>query len=199
MSIDAIKDMISDKVAKANFEHVIKFNCGDEPSDASGDDAGVDQDVEIGRDTGRGCPMLDGMEELEGRSLKLRALYEHMPAPLLALLGRNADRDNNPNRQIMRAGNCGISAMEGPKVPLYLLGAKLHGLTSISPLYSGCGLMFSATSYCDQIGLTFTSDRDLMPEPRVMRDCIDEAVMQLKKQLKKQLKNMLRKPRKISA
>ncbi len=30
MSIDAIKDMISDKVAKANFEHVIKFNCGDE-------------------------------------------------------------------------------------------------------------------------------------------------------------------------
>jgi diacylglycerol O-acyltransferase len=138
---------------------------------------------------------LDGMEELEGRSLKLRSLYEHMPAPLLALLGRNADRNGDPARQIMRAGNCGISAMEGPKVPLYLLGAKLHGLTSISPLYSGCGLMFSATSYCDQIGLTFTSDRDLMPEPRVMRECIDEAVMQLKKQLK----NMLRKPRKISA
>ncbi len=30
MSIDAIKDMISDKVAKANFDHVIKFNCGDD-------------------------------------------------------------------------------------------------------------------------------------------------------------------------
>ena len=30
MSIDAIKDMISDKVANANFEHVIKFNCGDD-------------------------------------------------------------------------------------------------------------------------------------------------------------------------
>ena len=30
MSIDAIKEMISDKVAKANFEHVIKFNCAHE-------------------------------------------------------------------------------------------------------------------------------------------------------------------------
>lgn len=30
MSIDAIKDIISDKVAAANFEHVIKFDCGDE-------------------------------------------------------------------------------------------------------------------------------------------------------------------------
>jgi diacylglycerol O-acyltransferase len=132
-----------------------------------------------------GLSELDGMEELEGRSLKLRSLYEHLPAPLLSFLGRNADRDINPARQIMHAGNCGIAEMKGPKVPLYLLGAKLHGLTSISPLYSGCGLMFSATSYCDQMGLTFTSDRNLMPEPRVMRDCIDEAVTQIAEQLQK--------------
>ncbi len=45
--------------------------------------------------------------------------------------------------------------------------------------------MFSATSYCDQMGLTFTSDRNLMPEPRVMRDCIDEAVTQIAEQLQK--------------
>ncbi len=30
MSIEAIKDMISDRVASAGFEHVIKFNCGDD-------------------------------------------------------------------------------------------------------------------------------------------------------------------------
>ena len=29
MSIDAIKDKISGKVAAANFEHVIKFDCGE--------------------------------------------------------------------------------------------------------------------------------------------------------------------------
>ena len=142
-----------------------------------------------------GLSELDNLEELEGRSLQLRSLYEHLPAPLLAFLGRNADRDSNPARQVMHGGNCGIAAMEGPTVPLYLLGARLHGLTSISPLYSGCGLMFNATSYCEQIGLTFTSDRDLMPEPLVMRNCIAEAVTQVTKQLQK----MDEKPRKISA
>ena len=30
MSIDAIKDMISGKVAASNFENVIKFDCGDD-------------------------------------------------------------------------------------------------------------------------------------------------------------------------
>ncbi|MFK8032248.1 MAG: SCP2 sterol-binding domain-containing protein [Gammaproteobacteria bacterium] len=30
MSIDIIKDMISDKVAAGNFDNVIKFDCGDE-------------------------------------------------------------------------------------------------------------------------------------------------------------------------
>lgn len=139
-----------------------------------------------------GLGEFDDLEELEGRSLKLRSLYEHLPAPLLAFLGRNADRDTNPGRQLMHGGNCGIAAIEGPKVPLYLLGAKLYAFTSISPLYSGCGLMFSATSYCDQIGLTFTSDRDLMPDPLVMRNCIEEAIAGVEEQLRG-------KPGKISA
>ncbi|MEM7084491.1 MAG: SCP2 sterol-binding domain-containing protein [Pseudomonadota bacterium] len=30
MSIEAIKDLISDRVAKSGFEHVIKFNCGED-------------------------------------------------------------------------------------------------------------------------------------------------------------------------
>jgi diacylglycerol O-acyltransferase len=132
-----------------------------------------------------GLSECDGMEELEGRSLKLRSVYENLPAPLLAFFGRNANRDGNPARHIMHGGNCGIAAMEGPKVPLFLLGAKLHGLTSISPIYSGCGLMFNATSYCDLLGLTFTSDRDLMPDPLVMCDCIDEAVGRVIEQLRK--------------
>ena len=42
----------------------------------------------------------------------------------------------------------------------YLLGARLHGFTSISPLYSGCGLMFSASTYADTVGLTFFRPAD---------------------------------------
>jgi WS/DGAT/MGAT family acyltransferase len=132
-----------------------------------------------------GLAAVEDIDELEGRSIKLRSLYEHLPAPLLAFLGRNADRDANPTRQLMHGGNCGIAVMEGPKIPLYLLGAKLHGLTSISPLYSGCGLMFNASCYCEEIALTFTSDRKLMTDPLVMRDCLDEAIAGVRAQLKK--------------
>ena len=36
--------------------------------------------------------------------------------------------------------------------------------------------MFSASTYADTVGLTFTSDRLMMPDPEVMRECLDEAV-----------------------
>jgi hypothetical protein len=36
--------------------------------------------------------------------------------------------------------------------------------------------MFSASTYADTVGLTFTSDRNMMPDPDIMRECLDEAV-----------------------
>jgi diacylglycerol O-acyltransferase len=126
---------------------------------------------------------VDDIENVEERGLKLRAIYEHVPAPLMALMGRYSNRDGNLSRGLMHAGNCGIAEIDGPKVPLYFLGAKLHGLTSISPLYSGCGLIFASTSYCDKVALTFTSDRDMMPEPMIMQECIASAVAGLEKLL----------------
>ena len=76
----------------------------------------------------------------------------------------------------MRGGDLGFAELRGPKIPLYLLGAKLYAFASISPLYSGCGLMFSASTYGDRLGLTFTADRNMMPDPESMRACIVEAM-----------------------
>jgi hypothetical protein len=118
----------------------------------------------------------DDMEAVEARSLKLRAIYEHVPAPLMAVMGRYSNREGSLSRGLLHAGNCGIAEVEGSAAPLYLLGAKLYGFTSISPLYSGCGLMFAATTYCDKLGLTVTSDRDMMPDPKLMRECIDASI-----------------------
>ncbi len=36
--------------------------------------------------------------------------------------------------------------------------------------------MFCASTYADTVGLTFTSDRQMMPDPDIMRECLDEAV-----------------------
>jgi diacylglycerol O-acyltransferase len=60
------------------------------------------------------------------------------------------------------------------------MGARLYGFTSISPLYSGCGLMFTASTYGGRIGITFTSDRNMMPDPEHMRRCLDETMEDLR-------------------
>lgn len=122
---------------------------------------------------------LQSIENAELTSFKLRSLYENLPAPLLAWLGKTANRRNSLNRRIMEGGNLGLAELQGGDTPLYLLGAQLAGFTSISPLYTGCGLMFSASTYSDSLGLTFTSDRNMMPDPEFMRQCLDQAVQKL--------------------
>ncbi len=119
---------------------------------------------------------LYSQEEAELTSFKLRSLYENLPAPLLARMGKRANRHSSFNHQLMQGGNCGIAELRGSKAPLYLLGAKLAGFSSITPLYSGCGLMFTASTYHDRVGITFTSDRSMMPDSKFMRECLDEAV-----------------------
>ena len=119
---------------------------------------------------------LQSIENAELTSFKLRSLYENVPAPLLAWLGRMSNSENSLNRAVMSSGNLGLAELAGTDEPLFLLGARLAGFTSISPLYSGCGLMFAASTYADTVGLTFTSDRDMMPDPEFMRECLDQAV-----------------------
>lgn len=78
----------------------------------------------------------------------------------------------------------GLAELQGADSPLYLLGARLHGFSSILPLYSGCGLMFSASTYNQHIGLTFTSDRSMLPDPELMRECLDQTVAAVASYLK---------------
>ena len=127
---------------------------------------------------------LQSIENAELTSFKLRSLYENVPAPLLAWLGKLANRKISLNRAVMSGGNLGLAELKGSDKPPYLLGARLDGFTGISPLYSGCGLNFSASTHVDKIGLTFTSDRNMMPDPEVMRQCLDETVGELESYLK---------------
>ena len=119
---------------------------------------------------------LHSVENSELTSFRLRSIYEHLPAPLLAWLGKNSNRPNSLNRRIMEGGNLGLAELQGGDEELFLLGARLCGFSSVSPLYSGCGLMFSASTYAETFGLTFTSDRDMMPDPEFMRACLDDTM-----------------------
>lgn len=128
-------------------------------------------------------PELNNIELDEITSFKLRSLYENLPAPLMAWLGRNANSQNSVQRGMLSAANCGVTDMTGSDKPLYLMGARLIGFTGIPPLFSGCGLMFTSSTYCDRIGLTFVSDKTKVPDPRVMRACLDAAVARIERYL----------------
>jgi WS/DGAT/MGAT family acyltransferase len=112
-------------------------------------------------------------------SFKLRSLYENVPSPALALLGKYANRQRSPAHRLAGSANCGISEVHGSSHELYMLGARLLGFTSVSPLYSGCGLIFTASTYLDTIGITFTSDSSMMPDPEFMQECLKQAFAQL--------------------
>lgn len=129
-------------------------------------------------------PELNNIEMDELTSFRLRSLYENLPAPLMAWLGKTANSENSVQRGMLAAGNCGVSEMSGSDKPLYLMGARLIGFTGIPPLFSGCGLMFTASTYCDRIGLTFVSDKTKVPDPRIMRYCLDEAVARVEAALR---------------
>lgn len=126
---------------------------------------------------------LHSVEGGELTSVRLRSLYENLPAPVMAWLGRTAHRKNSLGQRLMSAGNCGVTEMTGSIRPLYLLGARMVGFTGIPPVYNGCGLMFTASTYDDKFGLTFTSDRDMLPDPKLMRQCLDDAVLGIERYL----------------
>ncbi len=138
---------------------------------------------------------LHSVETAELTSFKLRSLYENVPAPLLAWLGRRANRRSSLNRTVMSGGNLGVAELQGSDRPLYLLGARLRAFTSILPLYSGCGLVFCASTYADNVGLTFTSDRHMMPDPGLMRKCLDDTMEALETYLAFRIKT----PRRVTA
>jgi diacylglycerol O-acyltransferase len=126
---------------------------------------------------------LHSIEGGELTSIRLRSIYENLPAPVMAWLGRNAQRKNSVGQRLLSTGNCGVTEMTGSTRPLYLLGARLFGFTGIPPVYNGCGLMFTASTYGDKLSLTFTSDRDMLPDPHRMRQCLDDAVLGIERYL----------------
>lgn len=66
--------------------------------------------------------------------------------------------------------NTQISNIPGPPIPLYCAGAKLVSMYGLGPVVTGAALIHVVMSYCDQVTFSFTSDREIMPDPAVYAD-----------------------------
>ncbi len=71
--------------------------------------------------------------------------------------------------------NTVITNIPGPPVPLYMNGARLVTQYGLGPVFEGMGIIHPVFSNCGRITISFTSDRDIMPDPEHYADCIQES------------------------
>jgi len=61
--------------------------------------------------------------------------------------------------------NLVITNVPGPRMPLYLGGARLYNLFGMAPVIDGLGLLIVITSYTDRLNISVTASRNLLPNP----------------------------------
>jgi|CXWL01.1.fsa_nt_gi WS/DGAT/MGAT family acyltransferase len=61
--------------------------------------------------------------------------------------------------------NCVATNVPGSRVPLYFAGARMVTMMGTGPIFDGMGLINAIYSYGNDIAISFTSDRSMMPDP----------------------------------
>ncbi len=75
--------------------------------------------------------------------------------------------------------NCVVTNVPGPQIPMYSAGAKLHSFTGLGPILDGMALIHPVFSYCGKISISFTSCRQIMPDPGFYAECIQNSFDEL--------------------
>ena len=101
-----------------------------------------------------------------------------IPAQLASLAARLYTSYGMAERALP-AFNCVVSNVPGPQKPLYLAGAKLLRTHGLGPLFDGMGLIFPVFSYDGGITLSFTSCREMLPDPERLAEALDESFQSL--------------------
>ncbi len=94
-----------------------------------------------------------------------------MPGGLVGLGARTSARLSLANR-MRPIFNTTVTNMPGPQDPLYMAGARLVALYGIGMIVEGMGLIHPVMSYCGDITISFTSCREMLPDPAHYASCI---------------------------
>jgi WS/DGAT/MGAT family acyltransferase len=79
------------------------------------------------------------------------------------------------------AFNCVVTNIPGPRVPLYFCGAKMLAMYGTAPVFDSMGLINPVYSYGDTIAISFTADRDMLPDPDNYAQALRDSFEDLKK------------------
>lgn len=88
---------------------------------------------------------------------------------------------NRSGRGLFSRFNTAVTGMAGPPRPLYLGRSQLTHVIGFGPLTDGLGLINIQMSYNGEFVLTFTADRNAMPDPQRYEECIYRAFDELRR------------------
>jgi WS/DGAT/MGAT family acyltransferase len=101
-----------------------------------------------------------------------------MPGGLVGLGARTSARLSLANR-MRPVFNTTVTNMPGPRHPLYMAGAQLVAMYGAGMIGDGMGLIHPVMSYCGDITISFTSCREMLPDPAVYAQCLRDSMASL--------------------
>ena len=104
---------------------------------------------------------------------------QFMPAGLSGIAARLYTRLGAANAHAP-VFNTVVTNVPGSRVPLYFAGAKMVAMYGTGPVFDSMGLINPIYSYGDTIAISFTSDRDMMPDPAAYADALRKSFEELK-------------------
>lgn len=104
---------------------------------------------------------------------------QFIPSTVAGLAARLYTNLGIANR-IMPIFNTVITNIPGPQVPLYMTGARLVTQFGLGPILDGMGIIHPIFSYCGEITISFTSCREMMPDPAFYAQCIEESFEEMR-------------------
>ena len=94
-----------------------------------------------------------------------------MPGGLVGLGARTSARLSLANR-MRPVFNTTVTNMPGPRHALYMAGAELVAMYGAGMITEGMGLIHPVMSYRGDITISFTSCREMLPDPAFYADCL---------------------------
>jgi len=99
---------------------------------------------------------------------------QFVPWALAGLATRTASQMSIANRA-NPAINTVITNVPGPQMPLYMAGAQMVALYGMGPVTDGMGIIHPVFSYNGTITISFTSCREMLPDPAFYADCVQSS------------------------
>jgi hypothetical protein len=101
------------------------------------------------------------------------------PALFMALGAQLYTRLGLANRGVGPPFTTVVTNVPGPPIPIYSSGARLESMMGLLCLTDGLGLGHVVQSYVDEATVSFTADRELLPDPDFYVQCIEDSFAEI--------------------